>query len=193
MNCISLGWSGIFNFFNNQSIGAFLGAFAAFGLVILNDRRREFRKVRNVCAEIEANLAKAKAKLETVRRNRTLMKEENQVMPAPILKFNTTFIRQLSAEVLDRLTLDQRLAIEALCYTMEEIDGVLESAYGHAKNLTSSLGQAERIFTAERLLGDYDDGIVNLKRLIEMSENYVSKKYEVIVSKQYDRQEYEEL
>lgn len=110
-----MNWSAIFDFFNNQSVGAFLGAFAAFGLVIINDRRRELRKVRNVKAEVEVNLANAQAKLETVRRNRALLREQNRVMPAPILKFNTAFIRQLSAEVLDRLTLDQRRAIDALC------------------------------------------------------------------------------
>ncbi len=45
---------------------------------------------------------------------------------------------------------------------------------------------------AERLLLDYEDAIVNLKRLMEMCENYVGKKYDIIVSKQYDRQDYEE-
>ena len=118
------------------------------------------------------------------------MREENQVTPAPILKFNTTLIRQLSAEVIDRLILDLRLAIDTLCYTMEAIDVLLESAYCHAQRLTSVFEQAERMLIAERLLVDFGDGIVNLKRLIEMGENYISKKYCVIVSKQYDRQEY---
>lgn len=187
-----MSWSAVFDFFNNQSVGAFLGAFAAFGLVVLNDRRRELRKVRNVKAEVEVNLANAQAKLETVRRNRALLREQNRVMPAPILKFNTAFIRQLSAEVLDRLTLDQRRAIDALCYTMEATDGLLEEAYSHAQRLTGALGQAERITTAERLLHDFEDAIVNLKRLDEMCSNYVAGQYTVIVTKQYDRLEYEE-
>lgn len=187
MNC-----SAVFAFFNNQSVGAFLGAFAAFGLVVLNDRRRELRKVRNVRAEVEVNLANAHAKLETVRRNRALLHEQNRVMPAPILKFNTVFIRQLSAEVLDRLTLDQRRAIDALCYMMEATDGLLEEAYSHAQRLSDALGQAERITTADRLLHDFEDTIVNLKRLIEICSNYVAGHYTVIVTKQYDRLEYEE-
>ncbi len=192
MNCIYLDWSAISNFFNNQSVGAFLGAFAAFGLVVLNDRRRELRKVHHLRAEIEVNLANARAKLETVRHNRTLMRQKNLVMPAPILIFNTSFIRQLSAEVLDRLTLDQRRAIDALCYTMEATDGLLEEAYSLAKSLSGAHSQADRIKMADRLLIDFGDAIVNLKRLIEMCDNYLLEKYTIIVTKQYDRLDYEE-
>jgi hypothetical protein len=175
MNCIYLDWSAISNFFNNQSVGAFLGAFAAFGLVVLNDRRRELRKVHHLRAEIEVNLANARAKLETVRHNRILMRQQNLVIPAPILIFNTSFIRQLSAEVLDRLTLDQRRAIDALCYTMEATDGLLEEAYSLAKSLSGAHSQADRIMMADRLLIDFGDGIVNLKRLIEMCDNSLRK------------------
>ena len=138
------------------------------------------------------NLAHAKSKLETVRSNRALMRNENRVMPAPILKFNTVLIRELTAEVLDRLALDQRRALEALCYTMEATDGLLEEAYGNAKRLSGALGQADRLSGAERLLIDLGDAIVNLKRLIEMCDNYVNERYDVIVTKQYDRLEYEE-
>lgn len=178
--------------FNNQSVSAFLGAFAAFVLVVLNDRRRERRKVRNVRAEIEVNLSNAQAKLETVRRNRTFMREHNRVTPAPILRFNVQLIRQLAAEVLDRLTIDQRRALDALCYTMEATDNLLDEAFQHAKSISGAVDQAERIATAERLLVDLADAIVNLKRLIEMCGNYIAARYSVIVTKQYDRLEYEE-
>ena len=148
--------------------------------------------MRNIRGEIEMNLASARAKLETVRRNRNAMREANQVIPAPILRFNTVLIRQLSAEVLDKLSLDQRRAIEALCYTMEAIDGILDDAYRLSRHLTAALGHAERITSAERLLTEYGDSITNLKRLIEMCENYVAGRYSIITSKQYDQLEYEE-
>ena len=186
-------FSAVERFFNNQSVGAFFGAFAAFALVMLNDWRRDRKKVRNLRAEVEMNLAHAKGKLATVRSNRALMREQNRVMPAPILKFNLVLIRQLSAEILDRLSLDQRRAIEALCYTMEATDGLLDDAYAGAKRLSEALGQADRMATAERLLNiDLSDAIVNLKRLIEMCDNYVSERYDTIITKQYDRLEYEE-
>lgn len=177
---------------NNQSFASFIGAFAAFVLVVMTDWRRERRKVRNLRGEIEMNLAMARVKLETARRNRTAMREANKVIPAPILKFNTVLIRQLSAEVLDRLSVDQRRAIEALCYTMEAIDGILDDVYHLARQLGNALGHAERINTAERLLIEYGDSIANLKRLIEMCESYVAGRYAIITSKQYDQLEYEE-
>ncbi len=187
-----MDWTPIEGFFNNQSVGAFLGAFAAFVLVMLNDWRRDLRKVRNLRAEVEMNLAHAQGKLETVRSNRALMREHNRVIPAPILKFNTTLIRQLSAEVLDRLALDQRRAIDALCYTMEATDGLLDEVHERAKLLSGALGQADRMGTANRLLIDLADSVANLKRLIEMCENYVGDRYGVIVTKQYDPAQYDE-
>ena len=140
------------DFFNNQSVGAFVGAFSAFALVVLNDRRRDGRKVKNLRAEIEMSVAHAKGKLESVRNNRALIREHNRVMAAPILAFNTILIRELTAEVLSRLTLHQRRAIDALCYTMEATDEILGGAYHMAKKFSEPLGHAERITTADRFL-----------------------------------------
>ena len=182
----------IAEFFDNKSVAAFSGAFAAFVLVMLNDWRRDRRKVSNIRGEIEMNHLLAKGKLESVRSNRNLMREHNRVVPAPILQFPTTLIRGLSAEVLSRLSMDQRSAIEALLYTMEATVELLAEAYDLAKSLSGALGQAERIGKAERLLVNFGDAIVNLKRLMEMCDNYVSQRYSVIVTKQYDRLEYEE-
>jgi hypothetical protein len=180
------------DFLDNQSVAAFMGAFAAFALVVLNDWRREARKVTNIAGEIAMNRSLAEGKLETVRRNRDLIRQYNEVNPAPILKFNTTLVRELSAEVLARLSVEQRRAIEALCYTMEATDGVLLDANGLARSFGSPSEPAGRIARAERLLAEYADAIVNLKRLMEMCENYGSGNYTIIVTKQYDRLSYEE-
>ena len=175
---------------NNQSVGAFIGAVAAFVLVILNDWRRDLRKVRNIKGEIEMNLGLAKSKLQTVRRNRDAMREHNQVIPAPILKFNTTLIRDLAAFVLDLLKPDQRRAIEGICYNLEATDNLLEDAYGISKKFGKPLVHAEQIRMAEHLLNEYQDAVINLKRTIEMCELYLEKKYSTIVTKQYDRNNY---
>lgn len=178
-------------FFNNQSVGAFLGAFAAFMLVAANDWRRERRKVRTLRAEIEVNLADVEAKLETVRRLCALMREHNRVMPSPILRFNTAFTRQLAGDVLHLLYLDQRRAVEGLCYTMEVIDGVLVEALSLSQKFTCPLGQAERIATAEHLLANFSNNIANPNRLIEMCQQYLAGRYAELVRKQYNAARYD--
>ncbi len=188
----TVDFKAVADFFNNQSVGAFLGAFAAFLLVAANDWRRERRKVKTLRAEIEVNQAHASAKLETARRMRALMREHNRVIPAPILHFNTTFTRQLAAEVLHHLSLDQRRAVEGLCYTMEAIDGLLDESLALAQRFTGPLGQADQIATAEHLLKNWSDIIANLKRLVEMCSEYLAGNYSQLVSKQYDAAAYKE-
>ena len=179
-------------FLDNKSVAAFAGAFFAFLLVIVNDWRRERRKVKNIRGEIEMNEGIAQKKLETVRRNRSAMRDHNKVMPAPILKFNTTLIRALATDALSHLTIDQRRALEALCYTMEATDDVLADAYSLAKEFSKPSEPSVRMANAERLLIEFGDAIVNLKRLIEMCSNYVAGEFAIITTKQYDRLEYEE-
>lgn len=179
-------------FFENKSVAAFAGAFSAFILVMVTDWRRERRKVRNIRSEVEMNMGLAEKKLDTVRMNRSAMREHNQVVPAPILKFNTTLIRSMAADVLSRLTMDQRRALEAVCYTMEATDEVLLGGYNIAKEFGTPEEPAVRMRKAEHLLNEYGDAIVNLKRLREMCQNYVDGKFAVIITKQYDRLDYEE-
>lgn len=179
-------------FLNNQSVAAFMGAFAAFLLVMLNDWRRERRKVQNIKGEIAVNRSHARHKLDAVRNNRNLLRKHNQVIPAPIVRFNTTILRQLIAEVLDHFTPDQRRAVDALSYTMEATDDLLEEAYALTRQLGETLTQSDRILIPNRLLVLYGDAIVNLKRLIEMCECYLEKRYSVILTKQYNRRDYEE-
>jgi hypothetical protein len=182
----------ISSFFENKSVAAFAGGFGAFLLVIVTDWRRERRKVRNICSEVEMNMGLARAKLDTVRSNRSALRDYNQIVPAPILKFNTAIIRSMAADVLSRLTMDQRLALEAVCYMMEATDEILFKAFELAKEFGILSGSAERIRNAKLLLSEFDDAIVNLKRLEEICTNYINGKFSIIVNKQYQRRDYEE-
>lgn len=179
-------------FFNNQSVSAFLGAFAAFFLVVINDWRRERRKVKCIRAEFDVCLGHNDAKLETVLRMLMLLKDHNRVTPAPVMPFNTTIIRQLTAESIDKLTIHQRSSIDAICYRMEAIDGLLQDIYQLSLQLSGAMGQADRIIAAERLATDLQDALVNLRILRLMLENYASKNYSAVVNSNYDRAEFED-
>jgi hypothetical protein len=119
----------LLNFLNNASVAAFVGAFSAFFLVIANDWRRNRRKMKLIRNEISLNKDNAKDKLETIIRNRSLVTEHNQIVYAPIIKFNSPVIKQLATDILDRFSTDQRRAMDAICYTMDATDGLLDSAH----------------------------------------------------------------
>lgn len=182
----------IVEFFNNQSVGAFLGAFAAFMLVAANDRRRERRKLKTLRAEIEVLLGDAEAKLETARRMRSMLRKENQLTTAPVLRFNTTFTRQLSGEVLHLLTRDQRRAVEALCYTMEAVDALFTEANETAKAIYATGDDAERMKMATTLIDTWKDIVSNLKRLMDMLQTYLAGRFTDLVERQYNPADYDE-
>lgn len=177
---------------NNQSVGAFLGAFSAFLLVMLNDWRRERKKVRAIKAEFQVCLSHSTVKLETVRDKLNLARNHNSVSPAPVMPFNTAIVRQLTAESIDRLSLEQRRAIDGLCYRMEATDGVLFEIYQISQRLSGALEQAERMMLADRLLIDCKDAIVNLNILNFMLMQYVEGNYSAVVETKFDRAQFEE-
>ncbi len=181
----------IMDFLNNSSMAAFFGALSAFFLVVLNDWRRDRKKLKIIRNEIQVAYANAKNKTETVKRNRVAIQDHNQMIIAPILKFNPSIIRQLSIQILDKFGQDQRQAIDAICYIMESIDGLLDSALKRAERI-SEINGIERNQLCDRLIIDYNDAIVNLNRLKEMSNNYSLGKYKEIITKQCIRSEYEE-
>ncbi len=148
----------LLNFLNNASVAAFVGAFSAFFLVIANDSRRNRRKMKVIWNKISLNKDNAKDKLETITRNRSLVTEHNQIVSAPIIKFNSPVIKQLATDILDRFSTDQRRAMDAICYTMDATDGLLDSAFDKTQRINDH-GRKDLI---DRLIIDYDDAIVNL-------------------------------
>ncbi len=177
----------LLNFLNNASVAAFVGAFSAFFLVIANDWRRNRRKMKLIRNEISLNKDHAKDKLQAVMRNRSLATEHNQIVSAPIIKFNSPVIKQLATDILDRFSTDQRRAMDAICYTMDATDGLLDSAFDKTQKINDH-GRKDLI---DRLIVDYNDAIVNLGRLIEMCANYEKAEFRLIVTKQYNRRDYE--
>jgi hypothetical protein len=180
-------------FFNNASVSAFFGAFAAFLLVVVNDWWRERRKVKMLRAEIQLNRSIAIDKTETARKMRSLIRDHNEITSAPVLRFNTQFTRQLAAETLHHLTLDQRRSIEALCYTMEAIDDLIADTQEIAKRFCGPLEHEDRMQLAQTAITNWGDVIANLKRFADMSQLHLTGKYLELTQKTYDTKAYEEL
>lgn len=177
---------------NNSAFAAFIGAFSAFMLVILNDWRRERRTTRIIKNEIEMNGDHAKGKLETLKMNRSALTDHNKVIPSPIIRFSADVIRALSTSVLHRFSPEHRRALDALCYMMEATDDLLENAYKTAERFRpgGGLTDEERPIVTEELLAYYDDGIINMSRLVEMCNFYKKGDYKTILTKKYIVEDY---
>ena len=182
----------ILAFLNNAAFAAFIGAFSAFMLVILNDWRREWRIVSTIKNEVEMNGEHAKGKLEALKMNRSALTEHNKVIPSPIIRFSADVIRALSTSVLHRFSPDHRRALDALCYMMEATDDLLADAHKTAERFRpgGGLSDSERPTISNELLAYYDDGITNMNRLIEMCEFYEKGKYKTILTKKYNVEDY---
>ena len=68
------------DFLNNSSIAAFFGALSAFFLVVINDWRRDRKRLKIIRNEIKVASDHAKNKAETVKRNRSAIQDHNQIV-----------------------------------------------------------------------------------------------------------------
>lgn len=181
-------------FFNNASVGGFVGAASAFLFLLLWDRRKDRKVVQHIANEIDRARAHTAAKVETAERNLAAIRHDNQVRGADILKFDTEIVKRLLSEAWHLLTLDQQRAVDAIVHRLEGADRVL----AEVERLTAELRETAREDPArsshmERLVTTYRDAIVNLKTALEMAENYGAKRFADITAKQYQRSDYEEL
>ena len=164
-------------FFSNASVSAFLGAFFAFALVIITDRRRLYRKrsiLRNVISD---NGDHARFKLDSIHRNLELIRA-GQITPAPIMEFPVKVIQQLQLEVIDVLNANQNQAISGLLYWMIEIDRQLYKAASKAEAIISLERRNPKDPEKNHLFDEYKEIIgeseKNINSLIEVIGYYVS-------------------
>jgi hypothetical protein len=169
--------SAVVNFFNNQSVGAFLGASAAFLLVVVNDWRREREKIKTLHGEVEANLLHARTKLQAIQSVEALLNGNGHVSVPLLHNFNTSFTRHLEGEILHHLSLDQRRAIESLCCMMESIDSSLAEFRILRREWACPHDAEEHDTIVRRFHDSLSESIANLERLIEVSEQYLAGSY----------------
>lgn len=125
----------IWGFLNNASLGAFLGAVLAYFLVMLTDRRRQQNDKKSLKVLIENNRNHAKNKIRTVRKNLAMIKEENKLTGAPIMRFPTQLIKDYQFKVLSLMEENEAQVLDALVYWMEAIDDLLDEAIDYANDL----------------------------------------------------------
>ena len=79
---------------------------------------------------------------------------------------------------------------------MKGIDDLLDCALQHAKRLEEfflkGAPQPDKELEKRRLLSSFKDALVNLKRFEEVSSDYLAGRFDVILTKQYAREDYED-
>jgi|CXWL01.1.fsa_nt_gi hypothetical protein len=150
----------IWEFLDNGSVAAFLGAFFAFLLVVATDFIRRRNKRARLRLLIRDNGEHATRKLETARTACDLLKDNNFI-PSPVMKFPTETVRYLRLEVIDLLSSNENRCIDALLYWMEAIDGLFDEAYQESKILVSlaknGASNGERTSSATYMLATYQE------------------------------------
>jgi hypothetical protein len=171
--------------FSNATVAAFFGAFAAFLLVAATDLRRRYLIRSLLNRQVEDAIELAKAKLETVRMNIALVREDNRITAAPIMPFPLKPIEDYRLQVLDLLSSVQAQALDALAYWMKAIDGLLGEAIAVAtrvKTLTrANAPDAERRALAEEYLELMGEAEKNMLYLLEMLQHYAANRPEKIL------------
>lgn len=170
-------------FFANASVSAFVGAFSAFVLVIITDRRRLYRKRKVLRNVISDNGDHAHFKIDSVERNLELV-QTGKITAAPIMRFPTETIRTLQFEVIDILDANQNQAISALLYWMTAIDDQLDNAVAKAERIVALERRDPQNAEKQHLYAEYKDileeSLKNLRSLVQLIGHYVSGKPERI-------------
>ena len=113
-------------FFNNASVGSFLGAFFAFFLVFATDSRRNRRKKKMIIKQIKLNRIIIDKKRETVNSHYKNIDEKGILQPGKIMPFQINEIKSLSMEVLNLFKPEEKLALDSICYHMSQTDELLD-------------------------------------------------------------------
>lgn len=163
---------------DNATVAAFVGAFAAFVLVVANDWRRRRRSKRQLKFLVSDNADLARMKHRTVQNSIEMMREDNRFSPAPIMPFSVGAIKAKHFEVIDLLDSNENQGLGALIYWMEAIDSLLAEILSTAKHLQQAVeldaDTPTRSRIGKRILSDLDDAARNLGFLIQMCDWYVS-------------------
>ena len=174
------------DFFKNPSGAAFVGAFAAFLLVILTDWIRRLIKGRSIPKMIRMNIDLSKRKIEAVINCQEHVKK-NKFLPTPIMKYPVKDIKNIEMQVLNQLKQDEKFALDSICYHCEEIDKILDGAVNkieeHQRIMVQQGEENSMINELRKQIKiAYNESVINIQGVIDMSELFIQKKYKQIIN-----------
>ena len=166
----------LWEFLDNASLGAFVGAFSAFFLVVLTDWRRR-RRIKTLLRHLVSdNLDHARYKVEAVRTNIALIKEDNKITGGPFMQFQTQSIKDYQHQVLDLLNANEKQALDALIYWMEGINGILNEVASNAQRLKqlikNNASNSEKGVAADEYINSLEETETNLHHFIKLAGYY---------------------
>ena len=162
----------MWDFFNNASVSAFVGAFAAFLLVALTDIRRAHRKKRTM-KDLICDLGDlAQKKIETCRTNLAMIQEDNKFTTAPVMQFPTAPIKHIQLDVLYLLNANEKAGLDGILYWADAIDGLFAEALATSERLRA-LAKKEaptslRAQLGEDIIESFRNAERNLEYLVEL-------------------------
>ncbi|MBN1328491.1 MAG: hypothetical protein JXA54_03355 [Candidatus Heimdallarchaeota archaeon] len=176
--------------FNNASVSAFFGAFFAFILVYLNDKRRLIRKKKLLYRQIDVNKQQADLKRKTIRQNRNDLSVNNIIQPAPIFNFQVTLLKAFEMETLDLFKDNELIAFEGICFYLEATDGILNEVYEYSVKIKELVNQGlslesdsdEMIKHKNNLLRLFNEAEANLVIIDKMCNSFLKKNYDEILA-----------
>ncbi len=172
---------GIVSAFNNPSISALFGAFAAFILVFITDHIREVRKKNSLLRLIYSSLDLIDKKIETSRSN-IEQAQRGSVSPAPIMKFPAEQIERKSFEVIEKLNIQEIHSVNIICYWMTSIDWIFDRIH---KSIVPKLKENHGNVDVEKklieeIITEFEDAVINLETLRKMTNLFKQRDYEEI-------------
>jgi hypothetical protein len=173
------------SFLGNRSGAAFLGAFFAFCLVVLNDRRRDSKMVENIDNEIANARDLARQKSKTAENNLKSM-NENRGYSGRVIAFDTALVREMKGRVLHLLDPEKRQALNAMLFRMEGIDELFDKILEGIEHLRTHAQDETRVEFdkhVEDLSKMYVEILINSRFFIDMADLYVKGNYREIITK----------
>lgn len=176
-------------YLDNSSVSAFLGALFAFLLVIANESRKRNRSKRTIVDLVDDLNELAHRKIESVRTNIALIREDNKFTTAPFMQFPLSPIKHLQLEVLDLLNANEKAGLDAILYWAESIDGLLNSVTKNSIKLyelaKENAPTAQRAQIGVEMIIELQEAENNLKHFFTFCEHYTTGKPHKILEFQH--------